>query len=306
MATKTSTSASVGDIAELSRSWARDLRAANLSPRTIQSYMEAVRLFTEYLTEQGMPTDVASITREHVGAFIEDQLARRSASSAGVRYSSLRVFFHWLRDEGEIKESPMARMRKPKVPERITDIPADDDLKRLLRSMSGDDFEGLRDTAIVRVFMSTGARLAEVGGLALEDVDLDGRSVRLIGKGDRERQAHLDPKAVKALDRYLRRGRAQHPYADGPWLWLGKKGRYTASGISQMIRDRGADLGIRLHPHAFRHWRASEYKAAGMADGHVMALMGWRDAGMVRRYGKANEASQALEAAARLDHRRDL
>jgi integrase len=160
--------------------------------------------------------------------------------------------------------------------------------------------------AIVRVFMSTGARLAEVGGIALEDLDLDGRRVRVIGKGDKQRDSHLDPKAVKALDRYLRRARSRHADADGPWLWLGKKGRYTSSGISQMVRDRGAALGIKLHPHAFRHWRASEYKAAGLADGHIMALQGWTDAGMVRRYGKANEASQALEAAARLDRRRDL
>ena len=308
MPTETFTPTSVGDITALARSWARDLRAANLSPRTIQSYMEAVRLFTEYLVEAGMPTDVTGITREHVGAFIEDQLARRSASTAGVRYSSLRVFFNWLVEEGEIKDSPMRRMRKPKVPSRIIDMPSDDDLKRLLRSMSGNAFDDLRDTAIIRVFMSTGARLAEVGGITLDDLALDGGrpSVRVIGKGDRQRDSHLDPKAVKALDRYLRRARSQHPDARSRWLWLGKKGRYTASGISQMIRDRGAALGVKLHPHAFRHWRASEYKAAGLSDGIVMALLGWEDPGMVRRYGKQNEASVALDAAARLDHRRDL
>ena len=165
----------------------------------------------------------------------------------------------------------------------------------------------MRDHAIIRVFLSTGARLAEVAGLrwtpddeSTNDLDLDGRVVRVIGKGDRERVAHLDAKAVRALDRYVRRARRQHPNAEGPWLWLGKKGRYTASGISQMVRDRAERLGFNLHPHQFRHYRADRYKAAGMADGHVMALMGWRDAGMVRRYGKENEAQRALEAARRL------
>lgn len=307
MPSKTITGPILGDITELSRSWLRDLSAANLSPRTIQSYGEAVRLFHEYLAAQGMPTDVVSITREHVGAFIEDQLARHSAASAGVRYSSLRVFFNWLTEEGEIKASPMARMRKPKLPERIIDIPTQAQLTRLLRDTAGDTFEDLRDHAILRVFMSTGARLAEVGALrwdpddpARNSLDLDGRIVRLIGKGDRERVAHLDAKAVKALDRYLRRARRHHADVETTWLWLGQKGRFTASGISQMIRDRADRLGFHLHPHQLRHYRADRYKAEGMSDGHVMALMGWRDAGMVRRYGSANEAQRALEAARRV------
>ncbi len=53
-----------------------------------------------------------------------------------------------------------------------------------------------------------------------------------------------------------------HPDASSEWLWLGKKGRYTASGIGQMVRDRAERLGFRLHPHQFRHFRADRYKAA--------------------------------------------
>ena len=70
--------ASAGDIGDLALSWGRDLRAANLSPHTVQSYLEAVRLLAEYPGDQGMLQDVASIHRDHVGAFIEDQLDRHS------------------------------------------------------------------------------------------------------------------------------------------------------------------------------------------------------------------------------------
>ncbi len=128
MPTKTITIPIVGDITELAASWARDLRAANLSRRTVQSYGEALRLFAEYLAAEGMLTDVAGISREHVGAFIEDQLARHSAATAGVRYSSLCAFFNRLAEEDEVKASPMARMRRPRLPERIIDIPTEDQL----------------------------------------------------------------------------------------------------------------------------------------------------------------------------------
>lgn len=296
-----------GDIADLAASWLRDLRARNLSPRTIQSYGEAVRLLAAYLAAQGMPTDAANVTREHVQSFISDQLARWSPATAAVRYAALRVFFRWLVDEGEVRDSPMARMRKPKLPERVTGIPSQDDLKRLLGSMGGEGFDELRDTAIVRVFLSTGARLAEVAGLrwdpadpARNDIDLDARIVRLMGKGSRERVASLDTKAVRALDRYIRRARRKHPQAALPWLWLGRKGRLTASGVSQMVRDRGAKLGLRLHPHAFRHWYAHAMLSAGHQEGDIMALAGWRSREMLARYGAAHRSDRALAAARRL------
>ena len=303
----------VGDISELSASWGRDLRAANLSPRTVQSYLESVRLLSGFLAGQDMPTDVANVTREHVQAFIEDQLARWRPATAAVRFAALRVFFRWLENEGEIKVSPMTRMRKPRQPERITDIPSNDDLKRLLADMHGESFDDIRDTAIVRVFISTGARLAEVAGLRFDpaeptrnDVDLDARIVRLVGKGDRERVASLDPKAVKALDRYLRRARRKHAYADSQSLWLGRKGRLTASGISQMVRDRGERLGIKLHPHAFRHFYADRMLASGMQEGDLMTLAGWRSREMLARYGSARRTDRALAAARRISPGDDL
>lgn len=304
---------SIGDILDLSASWQRELRSANLSPRTVQSYAESVRMLAEYLAAQGMPTQVANVAREHVQSFIEDQLRRYKPATAAVRFASLRVFFNWLLAEGEIRDSPMQRMRKPKQPVLLTDIPRDDDLKRLLASMSGDDFEDLRDTAILRVFLSTGARLAEVAGLRWDpgndlgnDVDLDARLVRYRGKGGLERVASLNAKAVRALDRYLRRGRKHHAYADATWLWLGKQGRFTASGISQMVRDRAEACGFRLHPHALRHYRADQMMADGMQDGDIMALMGWRSAEMLRRYAASRRKDRAIAAVRRLSARDEL
>lgn len=299
---------SIGDIAELSRSWLRDLAAANLSPRTIQSYGEAVRLFRAYLVAQGMPTVASSITREHVAAFVSDQLARYSPKTASVRYGSLKVFFKWCVEDGEIRESPMLHMRKPKLPERLADIPKPEDLRRLMQDCSGKSFADLRDTAILRVFLSTGARLAEVSGLRYDpahpesnDVDLDAGLLRFYGKGDRERIAPLDAKAVKAIDRYIRRARRQHDAAATSWLWLGKRGRFGLSGISQMVRQRAEACGFKLHPHQFRHYRADKFKAAGLADGHIMAIMGWRDPSMLRRYGAANTSQRAIEAVKRME-----
>jgi len=177
-----------------------------------------------------MPTDVAAIRREHVEAFITDQLARLAPASAANRYSSLRPFFNWLVEEGEIKASPMARMRKPKLPEHAPPILTDAELGAILRACEGPSFDDRRDAALVRVFLSTGARLSEVTNLRwtrevpeTNDVDLDAGIMRVMGKGRRERIAFLSPKAVKALDRYLRL-RARHHSAALPTCGWARRG----------------------------------------------------------------------------------
>ena len=114
------------------RSFARSLRAENVSPRTQETYLEAVTQFTDFLEKRGMSTDVASIHRGQVEEFIEDLLHRFKPATANNRYRGLQRFFKWLIKEGEIKESPMARMKPPRVPEDPTPVLPEDDLRRLL------------------------------------------------------------------------------------------------------------------------------------------------------------------------------
>jgi site-specific recombinase XerD len=289
-------------------SYARHLRAANLTPATQRAYLDALRQLAEFLARTGMPTDVAAITREHVEAFISDQLARLAPASAANRYSSLRPFFNWLVAEGEISTSPMARMRKPKLPEHAPPMLSDAELEAIVRACDGPSFDDRRDAALVRVFLSTGARLNEVSGLRwtpdvpeTNDLDLDAGIMRVMGKGRRERISFLSAKAVAALDRYLRL-RSKHRHASLPHLWLGQKGRMTDSGIAQALRRRGRAAGIPgLHPHQFRHTYAHEALSAGMQEGEVMALAGWRSREMLSRYAKSAEQQRAIVAARRVN-----
>ncbi len=294
-----------GDMAGNVASFARHMRAANLTPATQRTYLASLDRLARFLESNGMPTDVAAIRREHIEAFLEDQLARWKPATAANRYSGIRPFFTWLVEEGEVKESPMARIRKPKQPEHAPPIPSDADVQRLLDVCAGQGFADRRDAAILRTFLATGARLSEAANLrytpgnpATNDLDLDMGIIRIIsGKGRRERISYLSAKAVKAIDRYLR-VRRQHGRADLPWLWLGEKGRLTDSGIVQMIKRRSREAGVRgVHPHSFRHWYANEALMSGMQEGEVMALAGWASREMLSRYGKAAERERAIAAA---------
>lgn len=280
-------------------SWSRHLRAANLAPRTIQSYSEAATSLGAFLADTGMPAEVGSIRREHVEAYIEHLLARWRPATAAVRYRSLQQFFRWLVDEGEITTSPMARMRPPKVPEQPVPVLSVDEQRRLLESCQGREFANRRDAAIFRVFIDTGARLAEVAGLLVTSLELDEGLLTVTGKGRRDRLLPVGPRTIKTLDRYLRE-RARHHGAAEPALWLGKKGPMTVSGISQMMDRRALQTGVTdLHPHRFRHTFAHQWLASEGTEGGLMQVAGWRSREMLGRYGASAAAERARE-----EHRR--
>ena len=183
-----------GDMAVNIDSFGRHLRAENLSPRTIDTYVESCRQLARFLAAQGMPQDVANITREYVESFITHLLERWKPATANNRYRGLQSFFRWLGDEGEIQTSPMEKMRPPRVPEEPPEVLREPELKALLKACEGQEFEERRDMAIIRVFIDTGARRAEVNGLRWNplddeenDVDLNLGVLQVLGKGRRPR-----------------------------------------------------------------------------------------------------------------------
>jgi len=158
-----------------------------------------------------MPRQVSAIRREHVEAYVESILARWTAATALNRYQCLRQFWNFLVEDGEIPESPMARMRPPKVPEAPPPVLTNDELRALLKAAEGTTFEQRRDTALLRVLIDTGARVSEIANLTMaDDVDLDAGTLTVVGKGRRVRALPLGSKAIRSLDRYVR-ARAQHP-----------------------------------------------------------------------------------------------
>jgi len=199
----------------------------------------------------------------------------------------------------------MERMESPKVTEEAPPAITPEQLDRLMKAAAGSSFEARRNTALLRLLADSGMRRGEMAGLKDADLDFSRDGLILLrgetSKGRRDRLVPLSRAAVAALDKYLR-VRGSHPYADTPWLWLGKRGRLTDSGVLQVGEKLGRQAGISgLHPHVFRHTFAHNSLSAGLGEGDMMAIAGWQDRSMLQRYGRSAAAERAVAAFRRLD-----
>jgi integrase len=282
-------------------SWARHL-AVDHSDKTVVGYTAGIKKLAGYLTDQGLSTAVPRISQQHIEAFLVHVQQISKPWTAVTNYRDLQAFFKWQVEIGELTESPMAHVRKPKLSEEPVPVVTTTDLKRLLDACGGADYEARRDTAILRVFIDTGARLAEVAGLRLEDVVIERhkRDLYVTGKGRVARWVPIGRKTVRALDLY-NRVRSRHKDADLEWLWLGPRGPFTKSGIAQMLRRRSREAGIaEIHPHQLRHTFAHLWKIDGGSDDDLRRLAGWKSPQMLARYGSSAADERAREAHRRL------
>jgi site-specific recombinase XerD len=287
--------------ADLIPSWRRSLAAEGKSPRTLENYCEAVTLLCRFIEDQGFPTEIERINRGHIEEWLValSDSGRAPATTAN-RFRSARLFFAWCVEDGEIDESPMAKMRQPKIPPPHTPVLNDAELTALLDDCSGRNFFDVRDRALLRFLIDTGARRGEALAMTVEGLDLDGRVVVVTGKGGKIRALPFGVKAARELDRYLR-VRAVQPLASLPDLWLSRRGPLTPGGLNAIVASRSERaLGRKVHPHQFRHSWASQWLASGGTEGDAMMIAGWSDRAMLSRYGKAVAEDRAIAAHRRL------
>ncbi len=260
------------------------LLAARRSPRTVEAYARDLRNLGAYL---GRP--VASATVEELEGYAAQLRADGlSAATIARRQAAARSFFRHLQLLGGRTDNPAAGVPLPRRPKPLPKTLSPGEVERLIQAAGGVEPRALRDQALVELLYGAGLRVSEAVGLERGGVDLEGRLVRVLGKGGKERIVPIGRPAAAALRRYLARGR---PYLDRrhrPELFLNARGgpltRAGAFLILRRIAERAGLDPTRVHPHLLRHSFATHLLEGGADLRSVQEMLGHADLSTTELY----------------------
>ncbi len=262
-----------------------------LAPDTIRSYQTLVGNFISFTTNTGI-LDPALITPNHIRQYIITKQKTCKPSSLHSYYRHVKRFFSWLVDEAILQVSPMANIKAPRVPRVLIHSLVEEEIRRLLSVCDENQFLGMRNKAIILIFVDTAIRLSEMARIKLEDIDFARRIIKILGKGAKERVVHLDRLTIKALLKYLMQRNDSHPC-----LWVTEEREpLTKQGLAQMIRILRQRAGVKCSAHKFRHTAATMALQNGASEFEVQAMLGHSTLEMTKRYAADINSYKAAES----------
>ena len=257
-----------------------------LSAATVNAYASDLKRYISWLRSKGI-TGLGAVTRRDVEdyvAFLDGE--GESARSKARRLASVHEFHKFAAFDGAVDADVAAAVKAPKAASTLPDVLTIDEVARLLDAVSvggSTDPVALRAKALLEFMSVTGARVSEAVGVNLDDVEVDERMVRLMGKGGKQRLVPLGSYACRALQAYVNAGRpslerrcGQRP-PERRAVFLNKRGaRLSRQSVWEIIRlaGRRARIDRPLHPHTLRHSFATHLIQGGADVRTVQELLG--------------------------------
>jgi integrase/recombinase XerC len=291
----------------------------NASLHTVRAYESDLSQFLAFLAARvgRRRTELTPGDFDHLNIreFLGDLHKRgNSRSSAARKLAAIRTFGRYLRREGVLEGDPAALVGTPKREQRLPSHLGEAEMSRLLEMPDASHPLGRRDRAILELFYASGLRLSELVGLDLEDVNLNGRMVRVLGKGGKERIVPFNRTAEAALRAWLmdlqtwgrpfdraqgrQQGDRSRARRRGQPLFLNYQGgRLSTRSVDRLVRKYVAACSTRfgISPHALRHSFATHLLERGADLRAIQELLGHARLSTTQRYTHVN-AAQLMEA----------
>lgn len=269
---------------ELERAYGEHLRnERNLSENSVRAYLADLESMLTHINEMGI-TEFSQLELNHLRSWLANLQVRGAArSSITRRVVSIRAFTYWGARNGWLPKDIGRDLVAPK-PERtlpeILDIDAAAEVIAYLemRATEEESANSLRDLAVVEVLYGSGIRVSELVGLDLGDIDRERNTLRVIGKGDKERIVPLGNPAMRAIERWLSAGRPKCENSlSGSALFIGARGkRIDQRVVRDIVYEATEALGkdLKLGPHALRHSAATHLLEGGADLRTVQEILG--------------------------------
>lgn len=274
------------------------LHEKGASPHTHKNYMVDLTQFFTFLGSRfpGVLEKKASfisnvdanIVREYLAAMIKD----RSPSSMARKLASLRTFFQYCLRKGVVSSNPGKEVATPKVPKRIPKFLTVDEVFALIDAPTDAEALGSRDKAIIELLYASGIRVGELVDLDTEDIDVNENTVRVMGKGRKERIVPMGGKATMALAHYLDLRPSIVPSGTREnALFVNRRGgRLTARSVERMLNKYIQVCGLqkKVTPHILRHTFATHLLGSGADMRGIQELLGHASLSTTQKYTHVN------------------
>lgn len=238
------------------------------SPRTVDAYRRDVSRYLRHVAAEGVAT-VREIRPADVSGALEALTGGgAAASTVSRRLAAIRHFHRFCLREGIAETNPASLVDGPSRGLRLPNPLSEDEVTAILEAAGEDTPAGQRDRAMLELLYAAGVRVSELVGLDVDDVDLEERTLRCVGKGDKERIVCIGRAAASALERYMREGRRAllSRSAGTGALFVSARGRRLSRQTCWKVVKRYAGRACpdrRVYPHAFRHSFATHLVARG-------------------------------------------
>ncbi len=250
------------------------------SEHTVRAYIGDLEALADFARERG--TDhVGDLTLLNLRAWLADQERRGlSRSTLARRAASARVFTEWAVERGILAADVAARLASPKRTHRLPAVLTADQAAAVLDAAAeaSDSPVGLRDLAILETLYATGIRVGELVGLDVDDIDMTRRTLRVLGKGGRERTVPFGVPAERALAAWIQEGRPVLACAaSGAAAFLGARGgRIDPRTVRAVVHRTAAEVdGVAdIGPHGWRHTSATHVLEGGADLRAVQEILG--------------------------------
>lgn len=274
----------------------QELAARNLSANTLTAYATDLRQFITWLhTTDGTVTRPDQVTKREITTYLASLGGRGlSGVTRARKLASLRSFFQCVVDNQLIVVSPASEVSMPKKERKTMVYLRSEEYSRLLAAAGGHP----RGYAILQLFLQTGIRVAELVGLRLADLDLAGRTLRIAGKGQKERVIDLEKKATLALKSYL----AVRPPSAAPQVFLNYQGQGLSDrGVKKLVEKYRERAGIqkKVSCHSLQHTFATYKAERGVSAFQLKEWLGHSSLTMPLHYvhlGRSNASKKLMEA----------
>lgn len=234
---------------------------------------------------QDPPVSIHGVDALAIRGYLVDLHRKNSKRTMARKLSCLRSFFHFLVKRGVVGKNPAEALLTPKQDQPVPSWLTVDDMFRLLDAIPDGSLLDCRNRAIFETLYSSGVRVSEVAGLNVGDVDAARGTIRVLGKGNRERIVPVGRRALSAIATYRHRlGHADGP--DAPLFLNHRKGRLTPRSMGRILDAlvRCCGLQMPVSPHVLRHSFATHMLDAGADLRVVQELLGHRSLSTTQKY----------------------